>query len=137
MFRVDDLDEDSGRVARLFQALGDLVQVALMRDLHRDHADSVLAGQFERVRKAAPAETLESVRAAPGFVGAHPGADLPLALERLHHGLDTLAAVHGAEPGENVEVVWREGHPVVLEARGPVVILVAAQDPVLLGGESG
>ena len=46
-----------GRLERL----ADLVDVRLVRDLHGDHADAVLAGELEHVRQARRAEALERV----------------------------------------------------------------------------
>ena len=41
-----------------------------------------------------------------------------------------FAGVHGAQAGEDVQVVLSETHAVVIKMAGPVVVLVAAKDAI-------
>ena len=127
-----DLEHDARRAAGLLEALGDLVDVALVRDLHRDDADAVLARLLEDPRKAALAVALEGVRVRARLVGAHARVSLPEGCERREHRLGVLRRVDGAEPGEDVQSVLRELDAVVREAARAPVVLVAADDAVLL-----
>ncbi len=105
----------------------------VVRDLHGNDLDVVLAGQFEHPGQAALAVPLEGVGIGAWLVGTHARALLPVLLERLHHGFHVFRRVHGAQPGKHVEVVLAEAHPVVVEIGGPLVVMVAPEHAVLLG----
>ena len=82
--------------------------------------------------QAALAVALERVRVRARLVRAHARRRLPERRERREHRLDVLRRVDGAEPGEDVQVVLRELDAVVREAARAPVVLVAADDAVLL-----
>ena len=114
-------------------ACADLVQVLVVGDLHRDHADVVLAGQLEDVGQALPAVALERVRARARLVGAHARAGLAGLLERGEGLLHVFARVHGVEARHDVEGVLVEHDALVLEADGFLVAGAAAEDPEFVG----
>ena len=127
-----DLEHDARGAARLLETLGDLVDVALVGDLHRDHADAVLARLLEDPREAALPVALEGVGIRPGLVRAHARRRPAEGREGGEHRVGVLGRVHGAQPGKDVQVVLRELDAVVREAARAPVVLVPPDDAVLL-----
>lgn len=76
--------------------------------------------------------SLEGIGIGAGFIGPHAGAVLAILLQGLHHHLDMLGIVHGAQAGKQVEVVLPEADPVIFKRSGSMVVFVPAQDTVLL-----
>ena len=105
----------------------------LVRHLHGDDADAVLAGQLEQPRQAGGAEPLEVVRRGARLVGAGARGDDAVLGERAEGRLDAGRRVDGAQPGEHVQRVLREGDAVVLEAERLELAAVAADGAELLG----
>ena len=127
-----DLEHDACFVACFAQRFTDFIDMILVRDLHRDHLDAVLAGQRENVRQAFFAVALKRIGIGSRLVRAHPRANLTVLAKRPQHQFDMLRRIHGAETGKHVEIVLPEPDAVVFERRRPVVVLVPPQDPVAL-----
>ncbi len=127
-----DLEHHARGVPRGAESRTDLVDMVLVRDLHRDDADAVLPGQLEHVRKAFLPEPLEVVRARPRLVGAHPRRHEASPLAGLHHLLHVLLRVDGAQPGEDVASTLVERNTVVCEPDRIHLPFVPSDDPVFL-----
>jgi len=56
-----------------------------------------------------------------------------MALQGLHHGFHVPGRVHGAQAGEDVEIVLAEMHAIGLELEPGLLIAMTADDPVFLG----
>ncbi len=125
-----DLEHDAGRISRRREGLVNLLYMGFVGYLHGNHLDAILAGQVEHPWQARGAVALEGVGAGPRFVCTHPCGDLTVFLEGLHHLLDVLRGIHGAQPGKDVQGGLAEGHAIVREASLALLVAVTAQYPV-------
>ena len=74
--------------------------MGVMSDLHGNYANTVFSREFKYPGQTLGTMTLKRIGIGPWFVGAHPGTDLILFLQDLHHGFDVGRIVHGAEAGK-------------------------------------
>ena len=107
-----------------------LIDLRLVRDLHGDNFNSVLARQLKNVRQTFLAMALKRVRTGARFVGAHAGADLFGITQSAHHQIDVLLRIDRAQSGEHMQRVLAKAQSSVIEMRRPVIVSVPADDAV-------